>query len=74
MGSSVCLGINTPYDCIDIDLTEYKSKQDMIDSVKAEYKDLHEEDLEYLENIDEYIWSWIDKYIEYGNKLLSDIK
>ena len=74
MGSSVCLGINTPYAGIDIDLTEYKNKQDMIDSVKAEHKDLHDEDIEYLEDIDASIWDWIYKYIEYGNQLLSGIK
>ena len=71
MGATLHLGITTPYAGIEIDLLEYKNKQEMIEKVKAEHPDIHEEDIEYLEYIDASVWEWIYDFYREGKRLLN---
>lgn len=71
MGATLHLGITTPSDCIKIDLLEYKNKQEMIEKVKKDNPDMHEEDIEYIEEIDASIWDWIEDFYKEGKRLLN---
>lgn len=70
MGTCLYLGITTP-NGIEVDLLEYKSKKNMIKGIKAEYEDIDQEDIEYLEDIDASIWDWIDDFYREGKRLLN---
>ena len=71
MGTTLHLGITTPYAGIEIDLLEYKNKQEMIENVKNDNPDMHEEDIEYIEDIDATIWDWLDDFYKEGKRLLN---
>lgn len=71
MGITLHLGITTPYAGIEIDLLEYKNKQEMIKQVKNDNPDMEEEDIEYIEDIDEAIWDWLDDFYKEGKRLLN---
>lgn len=71
MGTTLHLGITTPYAGIEIDLLEYKNKQEMIEQVKNDNPDMEEEDIEYIEDIDEAIWDWLHDFYMEGKRLLN---
>ena len=71
MGSTLHLGITTPYTGIEIDLLEYKNKQEMIEEVKKDNPDMHEEDIEYIEDVDASIGDWLDNFYKEGKRLLN---
>lgn len=70
MGTTLHLGITTPYAGIEIDLLEYKNKQEMIEKVKND-NPKHDDDIQYLKDIDPSIWDWIDDFYREGKRLLN---
>lgn len=71
MGITLHLGTTTPYAGIEIDLLEYKNKQEMIENVRYYNPDMDAEDIEYIEDIDASIWDWLDDFYKDGKRLLN---